>query len=80
MTVSLYRLPDRVGRPLDSSVSPGRRVHQRYHPRDRRSVAEGQRRQGDRYRVGHQPGIALDHDPGGQVAALRTSLLRESLS
>lgn len=40
--VFLYSLPDRVGGQLDSSVSSGRRVHQRHHPRDRRGVVEGQ--------------------------------------
>lgn len=49
--VSLCRLPDRVGGYMDSSVSSGRRVHQRYHPCNRRSLTEGQRHQGDRNRV-----------------------------
>lgn len=78
--VFLYSLPDRVGGQLDSGVSSGRRVHQRHHPRDRRGVVEGQWREGDRNSVRHLPGIAFDHDPGGQVAALRTYLyVKESV-
>lgn len=64
----------------DPRYPSGRRVHQRYHPRDQQRAPQGQRCSGDGRRVTGHPCAPSNHDTDSKVAPVKTLIASHRLA